>query len=78
MVQLTFRNSNGAIVGTATAPLKGLAKKGQTLAPDDFSTDPLKANAARPFRLTASRIPAGWNHNLPEMQVLTVSAEGSR
>ncbi len=78
MVRLTFHDASGAIVGTATAPLEGMTMKGQMSRTDNFSTDPLNPNATRPFHVTASRIPAGWNHNLPEMQVLTVSAEGSR
>ncbi len=78
MVRLNFRNASGAIVGTATTPLEGVTEKGQTLVRDDFSTDPLQPNATRPFRVSASRIPSGWNHTMPEMQVLTVSAEGNR
>lgn len=78
MVQLTFRNASGAIVGTATSPLEGMTDKDQTLISDAFATDPLKPNDTRSFRVRASRIPAGWNHNVPEMTVLTVSAEGNR
>jgi hypothetical protein len=76
MVRLAFRNAAGTIVGTATAPLEGMTNKGQTLVRDDFSSDPLKPNITRPFRVSASRIPSGWNHTMPEMTVLTVSAEG--
>ena len=78
MVRLSFRDASGAIVGTATVPLEGMATKGQTLVRDDFSTDPLKPNATRPFRASVSRVPAGWNHTMPKMSVLAVSAEGNR
>lgn len=78
MVQLNFRDAAGAIVGTATAPMEGMVTKGQTMAGDGFSTDPLKPNATRSFRVSASRVPAGWDHKMPEMQVLTVSSEGNR
>ena len=75
---LTFHNAGGAVVGTVTAPLIGMAKKGQSLATDEFSSDPLKPNDTRPFRLTVSQIPAAWNHTMPGMRILTVSAEGGR
>ncbi len=78
MARLTFRDASGAIVGTATSPLEGMINTGQTLVSDDFLTDPLKPNESRPFRIRASRIPAGWNHTMPELRLMTVSAEGNR
>ncbi len=78
MARLTFRDASGAIVGSATAPLEGMTEKGDTLVKQDFSTDPLGPSESRPFRVRASRIPAGWNHNMPDMKVLTVSTEANR
>ncbi len=74
MVRLTFRDSSGAVVGTVTSPVEGMTDNSQKLMKDGFSTDPLKPGDTRLFRVSASRIPAGWNHIMPEMTVLAVSA----
>lgn len=78
MARLTFRDANGAVIGTATSPLEGMTDADQTLVRDDFLTDPLKPNDSRSLRITASRIPAGWNHAMPEIRLMTVSAAGNR
>jgi hypothetical protein len=78
MARLTFRDAGGAIAGTATAPLEGMIDTGQTLVHNDFLTDPLKPDDSRPFRVKASRVPAGWNHAMPELRLMTVSGEGIR
>jgi hypothetical protein len=75
---LSFRNPGGAVLESISEPLMGMAKKGQDLVRDDLANDPLKPNDARPFRVTVSRIPVGWNHAMPEMKVTTVAAEGNR
>ncbi len=77
-VQLTFQNAGGTVLGSVTAPLIGMAQKQGTLETDEFSKNPLKPNDTRPFQVTASQIPAGWNHTMPQLKVLTVSAEGNR
>ncbi len=56
----------------------GMAAKNNNLETDEFSRDPLKPNDTRPFQVTASQVPAGWNHTTPEMKVVTVSAEGDQ
>jgi len=75
-VQLAFVGANGKVVGTVIQPLEGMAEKGGVLQPDELGTDPIKPNQTRAFRVTVSPVPAGWNHQLPQMTVLTVSAEG--
>jgi hypothetical protein len=78
MARLTFRNASGAVIWTSTSPLEGMINTGETLVRDDFLTDPLQPNDSRPFRIRASRLPAGWNHSMPEMKLMTVSAEGNQ
>jgi hypothetical protein len=76
-VQLAFMGANGQVVGRVIKPLEGMVAKGGVLQTDDFGTDPIKPNQTRAFRVTVSPVPAGWNHQMPQMTVMTVSAEGS-
>lgn len=77
-VQVSFRDAGGKVLGNVVQPLEGMVNKGSSLQSDSFGTDPLKPNQTRPFRVTVSPVPAGWDHNLPSLTVLTVSAEGNR
>jgi len=77
-VQASFLDSGGKVVGNVVQPLEGMVNKEGVLQSDSFGTDPLQPNATRPFRMTVSPVPAGWNHSLPNLTVLTVSAEGNR
>lgn len=78
-VALSFENAQGRVLQTVTAPMIGMASTpGGTLVTDEFSKDPLKPNDTRPFHVTVSPVPASWNHSLPEMRIVTVSAEGNR
>ena len=78
VVQLTFRDGGGRVLQSMNQPLMGMARHGNTIAPDEFGTDPIKPNQPRLFRVTVSPVPAEWNHSMPEMKVLTVSTEGNR
>jgi len=76
VAELRFRDASGKILGNIPAPIEGMAKHGANLQADAFANDPLKPNDSRPFRISVDQAPAGWNHQLPEMRVLTVSAAG--
>ena len=78
IAELSFRDAAGKIIENIRSPLMGMAQNGNVLETDGFATDPLKPNATRPFRITVDRVPAGWNHQLPEMKVATVESEGNR
>jgi hypothetical protein len=77
-VVLSFQDAQGRILQALTAPMIGMAARDNALVTDEFSKDPLKPNDTRPFEVTVSQIPAGWNHTMPEMKIVTVSAEGNR
>jgi hypothetical protein len=77
-LQLTFRDASGKLLSTTTAPMIGMKSEAQSLVRDEFPRDPLKVNAVRPFAVTVSQVPAGWDHKMPEMKVLTVASEGGR
>ena len=78
MVELEFRATGGRTAGTVAAPLIGMLRKGDILNTYNFDTDPIKPGQTRLFRISANSIPTGWDHNMPEMKVLTVAAEGNR
>ena len=77
-VVLSFQDAQGRILQAITAPLIGLTANKNALVTDEFSKDPLKPNDTRPFEVQVSQVPAGWNHTMPGMKVVTVSAEGNR
>lgn len=39
---------------------------------------PIKANQARDIRIPIENVPAGWNHQMPEIKVQDVTAFGRR
>jgi len=75
-VQLNFMDNTGKVVATVVKPLQGMAEQNGVLQSDDFGTNPLKPNQTRAFQVVVSPVPKGWNHTLPNMTVLTVSAAG--
>jgi len=58
-------------------PMEGMAGDDNRLVSDPFAKDPLKPDDTRPFRLSITRAPAWWNHNLPEVQIVQVTGQGS-
>jgi hypothetical protein len=77
-VELTFRDNTGKAIETVDRPIEGMVQKNGALVTDEFGADPIKPNQPRLFRVTVDRVPAGWNHQMPEMKITTVSAEGKR
>jgi hypothetical protein len=77
-VQLNFTGADGRVVGSVTEPLQGMVEQGGVLQPESWGTHPFQPNQTRVFRITLNNVPAGWNHAMPSMTVLTVGAEGSR
>jgi hypothetical protein len=53
-----------------------MALQGHNLVSDPLTKDPIKPNDTRPVRLGLDNVPRDWNHNLPEIQIVTVTAEG--
>ena len=77
-VQLGFLGADGRVVGTTVKPLEGMVEKNGVLQPDDWGNDAMRPNQQRAFRVVVDPVPAGWNHQMPSMAVLTVSAEGGK
>lgn len=73
-VQLSFLGHDGKVLGDVVKPLQGMAIQNGVLQSDNIGTHPIPPNQTRPFRITVDNVPAGWNHQMPNMTVLTVSS----
>jgi hypothetical protein len=69
-VQAEFLGRNGPVLDTLTVPVQSLADRTN---PQDLSQSPIKPNEARPIRIYFQHTPAGWNHQMPELTVTTVT-----
>ena len=69
-VQAEFLGRNGPVLDTQTVPIQGLADR---TTPQDLTKSPIKPNESRPVRIYFQHIPAGWNHQLPDLMVTTVT-----
>jgi hypothetical protein len=69
-VQAEFLGRNGPVLDTVTVPVQGLTN-GTT--PQDLTKAPIQPNESRPIRIYFEHTPAGWNHQLPNLTVTTVT-----
>jgi hypothetical protein len=69
-VQAEFLGRNGPVLDTLTVPVQSLADRTN---PQDLTQSPIKPNESRPVRMYFQHTPAGWNHQLPELTVTTVT-----
>ena len=69
-VEAQFLGRNGPILATFSSKVEGIA--GGTSS-QDLTVSPIKPNEARPVRIYFEHTPKGWNHQLPELTVTTVT-----
>ena len=72
-VQATFRDANGQALETQLRPVSGIAGSSGADT-EDLTKAPIKPNEARPIRIAFDHYPNGWNHQLPDLKVVTVTA----
>lgn len=70
VVQLTFKDAKGRTVATIQKPIHGKMKEQFRTLADDF---PLEPGQSRFFQVSVNQLPAKWNHEMPELKVITVS-----
>lgn len=70
LVQAEFLGRNGPVLDTLTVPVQSLVDR---TTPQDLTRSPIKPNEARPIRIYFQHTPAGWNHQIPELTVTTVT-----
>lgn len=72
-VQAQFQGISGQVLETQTRPLEGMvgnsAREAQNLA-----QAPIKPNQSRTVRVYFDHYPAGWNKQMPDLKVTTVTA----
>jgi hypothetical protein len=74
-VQAQFLGRNGPMLQTITRPVEGIVGGGSSepLTAQDLTKAPIKPDEARPIRIYFEHVPAGWNHQLPQLTVTTVT-----
>jgi len=71
LVQLTFRDAKGKKVASIQQPIHGKKEAPSSALADEF---PIEPDQSRFFQVVINQVPPKWNHELPELKVVTVSA----
>lgn len=71
-VQASFRDANGSVVGTQTRPVQEIVGRSDVSGQNPVNA-PIKPNERRNFRVAFDNLPAGWNHQMPELKVTMVT-----
>lgn len=74
-VHIVFKDSIGQVAQAEDVPLHVLQSGGPYPDVVDLRVSPLSPGQSKPFRLTFEHISADWNHEYPEMQVMSVSVK---
>jgi hypothetical protein len=72
--QLDFYDANGAVVASVQKPLVGMANGGTDLVRNEFARHPIGTNEMRFFRIAVEDVPATWNHEVPVVKPIAVTA----
>jgi len=73
-MDVVFHNQNGGIADSERVKVEGLKQEGTKYVADDLQNTPLKPNDTRPFRITVDSVPQGWNQQMPELKIATVTS----
>jgi len=75
MADVKLRDSQNQVIVDVQRPMQGMAAKDHTVE-NPLAQDPIKPNDTRPVRITLDNVPRTWNHNLPDIKIVTVTATG--
>jgi hypothetical protein len=70
-----FHDAHGSLVANVQRPLVGMSHDGTELVHDEFRRNPIKPNEMRFFRVAVEEIPPTWNHELPDLTIVEVTAK---
>ena len=76
MADVKLRDVRNQVILDTQRPMQGMAMKDHSLVEDPLAQDPIKPNDTRPVRLSLNNVPREWNHNVPDIQIVTVTAAG--
>jgi len=69
-VQAEFLGRNAPVLATVTRPIEGMTNGTGS---QDLTQAPIKPNESRPVRIYFEHTPKGWNHQLPQLTITTVT-----
>ena len=74
-VRADFFGANGKNLESEMRPVEGIAggTATQGMAAQNLTEAPIQPNQSRPIRISFERTPSGWNHQLPQLTVTTVT-----
>jgi hypothetical protein len=74
-VRADFLDANGKNLESKMRPVEGIVSGTATrgMASQDLTQAPIQPNQSRPIRISFERTPSGWNHQLPQVTVTTVT-----
>lgn len=75
-VDASFQGINGQTLETIRVPVVGVVGNGNTTT-QPLTEAPIKPDQARIVRMEFTHVPEGWNKQLPELKVVTVTAAGT-
>lgn len=75
LVEATFKDANGTNLATVRVPVEGIVG-GSNTTTQPLTEAPIKPSEARPVRIAFDRVPDAWNHSMPELTIVGVTAVG--
>ena len=72
--EVDFYDAHGATVASVQKPLVGMAHGGTDLIRDEFDRNPIGSKEMRFFRIAVENVPPTWNHEVPELKLVAVTA----
>ena len=72
--EVDFYDAHGAVVASVQEPLVGMAHGGTDLVRDEFARNPIGPKGMRFFRIAVENAPPTWNHEVPELKLVAVTA----
>lgn len=72
--EVQFVDAQGHAIASLQKPLVGMAHGGTDLIRNEFARNPITPNEVRFFRVAVEQVPANWNHELPALKIVTVTA----
>ncbi len=75
VMHVIFHGTDGRVLGDMNSPVESVsAGKGGSEVAHPLTTEPLKPNDTRPFRVGIDHVPQGWNHRMPEVRISEVTS----
>ncbi len=75
-VNATFKGIDGSNLETVRRPVEEMVdNSGTTFEP--LANSPIKPTEARPIRIAFDHVPEGWDHKLPALTIINVTAVGN-